>query len=105
RLSYEWDLTNSLFMRVAANANYSDDYHSGLEFVNPTDERFNVDSYTLANARAVIGSLQDNWEVAAWVRNLTDEYYYHSSTFSNDAITRGVARGRTYGATFTYRLM
>ena len=62
-----------------------------------------MDSYTLANARAVLGDQQGNWEVAAWVKNLTDEYYYHSATFSNDAITRGVGRGRTYGATFTYR--
>jgi iron complex outermembrane recepter protein len=103
RISYEWDISSSMFMRIAADASYSDEYHSGLEFVNPTDERFNVDSYTLANARAVLGGQDRNWEVAAWVRNMTDEYYYHSATFSNDAITRGVGRGRTYGATFTYR--
>ena len=90
-------------MRLAADGSYTDDYHSGLEYVNPTDDRFNVDSYALANARAVLGQQQGGWEVAAWVRNMTDEYVYHSATFSNDAITRGLARGRTYGASFTYR--
>jgi iron complex outermembrane receptor protein len=103
RASYQWNVSDNLFVRLATDASYTDDYHSGLQYVNPKDERFDVDSYTLVNARATLGALNDNWEVAAWVKNIGDEYYYHSSTFSNDAITRGVGRGRTYGGTLTYR--
>jgi outer membrane receptor protein involved in Fe transport len=100
RASYVWDLANNNYFRLSADGSYKDDYHAGLQFVNPVDNRFDVDSYSLINARAAYGS--DNWEVAAWVRNIGDDYYYQSVTFSNDAITRGVGRGRDWGLSFSY---
>ena len=103
RASYEWPVADGLFVRISGDASYKDDYHAGLEFVNPTDTRFDVESYVLASLRVAIGSQDYRWEVAGWARNLTDEYYYHSVSFSNDAITRGTGQGRTYGVTFSYR--
>ena len=103
RISYQWDVSSDLFVRLATDASYTDDYHSGLQYVNPKDGRFDVDSYSLVNARATLGALNDDWEVTAWVKNIGDEYYYPSVSFSNDAITRGIGRGRTYGGTLTYR--
>ncbi len=100
RAAYTWELGGGSFLRAMADASYSDDYHAGLQYVNPTDNRFDVDSYSLVNARLVYG--RDNWEVAGWVRNIGDEYYYHSVQFSNDAITRGIGRGREWGLSFTY---
>ena len=100
RAAYTWDLNGGSFVRAMADASYTDDYHAGLQYVNPTDTRFDVDSYSLVNARLVYGA--DNWEVAGWVRNIGDKYYYHSVQFSNDAITRGVGRGRDWGVSFTY---
>jgi len=103
RISYQWDVSRDLYVRLATDASYTDDYHSGLQYVNPKDERFDVDSYSLVNARATLGAQSDKWDVTAWVKNIGDEYYYPSVTFSNDAITRGIGRGRTYGASLTYR--
>ena len=102
RAAYEWPLADNLFVRLSGDVSYKDDYFAGLEFVNPTDTRFEVESYTLANLRLAVGRQDYRWEVAGWVRNIADEYYYHSATFSNDAITRGVGQGRTYGVTFSY---
>jgi iron complex outermembrane recepter protein len=103
RVSYEQNVSNDLFMRLSVDASHSDEYHAGLQFMNPTDGRFDVDSYSLVNARVTLGSQSGNWEVSAWVRNIADDYYYQSVSFSNDAITRGLGQGRTYGATFSYR--
>lgn len=102
RASYEWTVSNDKYVRLGGDFSYRDDYHAGLQYVNPTDERFDVESYTLINARLALGSLDNRWEVAAWARNLADEYYYHSVSFSNDAITRGIGQGRTYGVAFSY---
>lgn len=102
RAAYEWSLANDHYVRLGGDLSYRDDYHSGLQFVNPTDVRFDVESYTLLNARLAYGESDGRWEVAAWARNLADEYYYHSATFSNDAITRGVGQGRNYGVAFSY---
>ncbi len=103
RAAYEWPVADNLLVRLSGDVSYKDDYHAGLEFVNPTDTRFDVESYTLANLRLAVGRQDYRWEVAGWVRNITDEYYYHSVSFSNDAITRGIGQGRTYGLTFSYR--
>ena len=102
RAAYEWSLANDHYVRLGGDLSYRDDYHAGLQFVNPTDVRFDVESYTLINARLAYGAQDAKWEVAAWVRNLADEYYYHSASFSNDAITRGVGQGRNYGVAFSY---
>jgi iron complex outermembrane recepter protein len=102
RASYEWTLGNDRYVRLGGDLSYRDDYHAGLQYVNPTDVRFDVESYTLINARLALGAQDTRWEVAAWVRNLADEYYYHSASFSNDAITRGVGQGRNYGVAFSY---
>ena len=105
RATYEWQLGGTLYMRLTGDASYKDSYFSGIEYVNPTDERFKTDDYTLTNARATLGSQDGVWDVSAWVRNIGDEYYYHSVSFSNDAITRGLGRGRTWGLSATYRWM
>ncbi len=102
RASYDWLLTNNYFVRLSGDLSYKDDYHAGLQFVNPTDVRFDVESYTLVNARIAVGQQDGRWEIAGWVRNIADEYFYHGVSFSNDAITRGVGQGRTYGVAFSY---
>lgn len=102
RASYEWLLGNAHYLRLSGDVSYKDDYHAGLQFVNPVDPRFDVKSYTLANARVAYGAQDGRWDIVARVHNIADEYYYHSVSFSNDAITRGVGHGRTYGVEFSY---
>ena len=103
RAAYEWMLNNDLVVRLTGDYSYTDDYHAGLQFVNPTDVRFDVPSYDLLNARIAVGRQDGSWEVAGWVRNIADDYYYQSINFSNDAITRGIGRGRTFGITASRR--
>ena len=77
---------------------YSDAYFSYLSN-NPTDE---VDSYSLVNTRLALQSGDGKWELAAWGKNITNEYYYVSNTLGNDTFTRYTGMGATYGISFSY---
>ena len=101
RMGDEFDIASGLYKRVSGDLSYTDDYFSGLELENPEKDRFRVDGYTLANARLALGNQAGSWEVAGWVRNIGDKYYYHSATFSDDAITQALGMGRTYGVSLT----
>jgi iron complex outermembrane receptor protein len=60
--------------------------------------------YAVTNARVIFSSADDRWEVAGWVRNLTDRWY---KVYGLDLSALGFEQSvygppRTYGATFTY---
>jgi iron complex outermembrane receptor protein len=61
-----------------------------------------VDSYDLVNARLALQSVDGSWEVAAWGKNITDEYYYVSNTTGNDVFSRYAGMGATYGVSVSY---
>jgi len=42
------------------------------------------------------------WDVTLWGRNITDEYYWHSTAGSNSTSTRINGMPRTYGMTLSY---
>lgn len=66
---WESSITDSLLLRVAASAYYSDEY-----FVQPTQASFSIqDSFAKYDARVAIGSIDDRWEVGINGRNLSDE--------------------------------
>jgi len=59
-------------------------------------------SYWIVDAR--LSHRSDNLEIAAWVKNLTDEFYYtygiNLTTLYQDLMIRGMPR--TYGLQATY---
>jgi iron complex outermembrane receptor protein len=59
-------------------------------------------SYWIVNAR--LSRRSDHFEIAAWVKNLTDEFYYtygiNLTTLYQDSMIRGMLR--TYGLQATY---
>lgn len=61
------------------------------------DSRFTVDPYTLVGANLAFGPPERDWEISVFVRNLTDEYYWHSSHLLTDAIVRYTGQPRTWG--------
>ena len=96
--SYEWSLTDDLFMRATVDAMHTDQYFSYLSN-NPGEL---VEDYTIYNARLSLGSQDGIWDVALWGKNLTDEYYYTSITLGNDTTGRYAGRGATYGVSLSY---
>ena len=57
---------------IRLDASYQDDIFTG-----PINTEFNhIDSYTLSNLRVMWRSLDEAWDAALEVTNLTDEYYF-----------------------------
>jgi iron complex outermembrane receptor protein len=97
-VAYQWPVSDNMNLRIQADYMYTDAYFSYLSN-NPTDE---VDSYNLVNTRLALQSADGAWEVAAWGKNITDEYYYVSNTIGNDVFMRYAGMGATYGISVSY---
>ena len=71
--------------------------------VNRTTEvvPFEIDSYTLIDARLAYTFPGDKLTIAAWAKNATDEFYVTNVISYNNAITRAVGMPRTYGLTLS----
>ncbi|MEM6485174.1 MAG: TonB-dependent receptor [Pseudomonadota bacterium] len=98
--TYRWSLNESLEVHVGASANYQSDTNS--EFGEAPE--LDVDSFSLFDLRLGLDSTDGRWSVGAYVRNLTDEYYWTTASKTNDTFIRYTGRPRTYGVSFTYRL-
>ena len=70
-LTYEWDFADSLLARVFVGARYTGDHNTGSDL----DPQKFQSSYTLVDARLVLGARDRRWAVELWGRNLTDETY------------------------------
>jgi outer membrane receptor protein involved in Fe transport len=110
--SYEWDISSTLVGMVALDVSYTGDALADYKSDDATttdgepyqyDSRFDIDSYTLVNARVGISAGDGTWRTYAWGRNITDEYYYSNVQQASDMLVRYAGMPRTYGVTFEYR--
>jgi iron complex outermembrane receptor protein len=108
---YEWSVSNSLVGTVALGLNYTGDAVSDYKSDDSTttegepykyDKRFDIDSYTLVDARIGLAAADGQWRTYAWGRNLTDEYYYNNVQQATDMLARYAGMPRTYGVTVEY---
>lgn len=102
-IRYTWDLAAS---QVSLQADFSHQDDHFFDVVNQSIAR--EDAYTVWNARASyrFGSAL-NWEVSAWVQNLTDEEYrLYTFDFSGPGAfnQQFFAPPRWYGVTLDYQL-
>ena len=68
---YTWDLSGGNALAAQIDGNYSSD----VFFDNLNSPGLKEGAYTKLNARLSWLSSDERWEVAAWVKNLTDEAY------------------------------
>ena len=108
---YEWNLTSNLVGMVAVDMDYTGDSVADYKSDDATDtsgnpykydSRFDIDSYTLVNARMGVSAADGTWNSYVWARNLTDEYYYNNVQQASDMLTRYAGMGLTYGLTLDY---
>ena len=106
-LSHNFNLNENLSLRATVDVSYRDDALAELQAVGVPDPMFNrTDSYTLVGARLALTPAADNWEVALFGRNLTDEFYalFTDPLFASDEYAdRLPGMVRTWGAEFTFR--
>lgn len=115
-VEYRWQLSGGAQMYVGGNVDYQDETNAG--FVDTCQEagvsctKTSVDirddlsdlaikQRTLVDLRAGIDL--DSWSLQAYVRNVTDEYYWTWSASTNDTVMRWTGMPRMYGASISYR--
>ncbi|MFB1035323.1 MAG: TonB-dependent receptor, partial [Sinobacterium sp.] len=67
--NWETAITNGLVLKLAADANYMDDYL----YAATLDEESRQEATTVVNARIALAEVDSVWEIALIGRNLTDE--------------------------------
>ena len=105
-LSYRWSASDAIDITIAADVSHKADNIGSVAAPDSTskDVPFSayLPDYTVYNARVVVSSFDDRWRFTFWGRNVTDEYYWHSTAGSNSTSTRINALPRTYGVTLSY---
>ncbi|MEO1081589.1 MAG: TonB-dependent receptor [Pseudomonadota bacterium] len=111
-IDYQMPLANGGTLSAGATVTYRssvDAYPAGgiLQVpdngVNRTTDLipFEIDSYTILDARLAYAFPGDRMTLSAWAKNATDEFYVTNVISYNNAITRTVGMPRTYGVAFT----
>lgn len=63
-----------------------------------------IDEYSVGNLRAAYSTSDENWEIALWVKNITDEeYYIHNYQISPFGAFHIAALPRNYGVTVSWK--
>lgn len=96
---YFWD-NNMGHWSAQADFNYTSDYYQ-----HPDNHPLGrTDAYTMWNSRLAWSSQNDTLEVAAWVKNITDEVVPVNSYPLYGSWVEVIAKPRTYGITISYRM-
>ena len=78
---YEWQLSSSLGAGTQVSYSWRDDIYGQDAAITPLSyAAYSVESYGIVNARAWIGPVDGNWELALIGKNLTDSEYWASAT-------------------------
>jgi iron complex outermembrane receptor protein len=81
-------------------------YQSKIYFTPRNSDRVGDNSRWVFNLRLGYSDPEDRFEIAGWVRNLTDEIYRQTvfdQTRAQNSVVSVLSLGRTYGATLTMR--
>ena len=79
QVSYEYTIRERLLARFQTDYSYRSD--RSADFGSAVDKRlFSVPGYGLVNTRLSVGAPDRRWDVAVWIKNLTNEEYVVRST-------------------------
>lgn len=102
---YEWAASDSISPYIGANLSFQSDSKAvlGDARATPSDDLtsrggLTIDDYVLIDLRAGL-KLAEKYKIGAFVRNLTNEYYWNNATRITDTTVRYAGRPRTYGVT------
>lgn len=96
--SYETDISSSLYLRIAGDAYYSDDYNAS-DALSPAAL---VSDFWRFNASVILGTIDDRWRLSLIGKNLSNEHYVLFAADRTGGSTRpgvgeqrgAIARGR-----------
>ncbi len=97
-VTYQWNFNSYLMGRFNAGAKYMTEYNTGSD-LNPAKMQ---PSYTLLNARMVVGAINKRWQVELWGSNLTNRTYKqvgYDAPIQPGSFNAFLGSPRTYGLT------
>ncbi len=103
---YDWALGDTTGAFVGGNLSFQSDTKAVLGDARDTPSEeltrmggLTIADYTLIDLRAGLSFDDKRYKVTAFVRNLTDKYYWSNATRITDTTVRFAGRPRTYGLT------
>ncbi|MGH6747660.1 TonB-dependent receptor [Novosphingobium sp.] len=103
---YDWALGDTTGAFVGSNLSFQSDTKAVLGDARETPSAeltsrggLTIADYTLIDLRAGLSFDDKRYKVTAFVRNLTDKYYWSNATRITDTTVRFAGRPRTYGLT------
>lgn len=107
---YDWNAGESVSPFIGANLSYNSDTKAVLGDAQLTPSAdltarggLTIKDYTLVDLRAGLNLDNKKYRIAAFVRNLFDEYYWTNATRITDTTVRFAGRPRTYGVSLSVR--
>jgi len=96
---YTRDLTDNLGFKAMLNGRYQARSQADLE----GNLLYRIPSYGVWNASVGVESLDGRWDLTAWARNLTDEYYWTAVASNANTVVRFPGQTRTVGVSLTMK--
>ncbi|WP_045319067.1 TonB-dependent receptor [Brevundimonas abyssalis] len=93
---YDWRV-GGMDAFISTNVNYRSETVAGFG-QNPVLE---IDSYATVDLQGGVTTANGDWQVVAYVHNLTDEYYWTNVARLNDTVRRYSGMSRTMGVRLT----
>jgi outer membrane receptor protein involved in Fe transport len=107
---YDWALSNDVGAFLGANLNFQSDTKAVLGDARATPSPaltqrggLTIGDYALIDLRAGLSFDDKRYRVSAFVRNLSNEYYWTNATRTTDTTVRFAGRPRTFGLSFSAR--
>jgi iron complex outermembrane recepter protein len=97
--NYQWGIVGGYQAFVGANGSHQGKTNAG--FGDLPD--FDIRAYTLLDLRAGVESPSGDWRVSLYGHNVTDVYYWTSTSHLVDTITRFAGMPATFGVMVNYR--
>jgi outer membrane receptor protein involved in Fe transport len=105
---YDWALGDTVGAFVGSNLTFQSDTKAVLGDARDTPSAaltqrggLTIGDYTLIDLRAGLNFDDRKYKVTAYIRNLTDKYYWTNATRITDTTVRFAGRPRTYGVTLS----
>ncbi|WP_395397910.1 TonB-dependent receptor [Novosphingobium sp. BL-8A] len=103
---YDWSLSEAIGAFVGGNLSFQSDTKAVLGDARDTPSEeltrmggLTIADYTLIDLRAGLSFDDKRYKLTAFVRNLTNKYYWSNATRITDTTVRFAGRPRTYGLT------
>lgn len=105
---YDWTLSQTVGAFVGGNLSFQSDTKAVLGDARDTPSEeltrmggLTIADYTLIDLRAGLSLGDKRYKLTAFVRNLTNKYYWSNATRITDTTVRFAGRPRTYGLTLS----